>query len=193
MKERPIIFTGESVRAILDGRKTQTRRLCAKAIDHGVPALSVHHDGAGTGWIAWWGKFAVDAENTKRLYPGSDGFTCPHGAVGDRLWVRETFNADWCDHVIFKADGGSAIEEGWSKEPRWKSPFFLKRKDSRIDLEITDVRVQRLTYATEKDARAEGFCSLDAMAVAWNAINGKRATWSSSPWVWALTFRRVKP
>jgi hypothetical protein len=218
MKERPIIFTAESVRAIIDGRKTMTRRLCAKAMDHGEPATAVHPDGAGVGWIAWWGTHDVTAEQTKRLYPGAEGFTCPYGAVGSRLWIRETWARvyDVCpfddgdpSHIEYRADGDPKRFPGeWPPEtaedperPRWRSPWFLKRADSRIDLEITAVRVQRLHSISPVDVEAEGvLVNCDGSHGArsyfvkeWDRLNGKRAPWASSPWIWALTFKRICP
>ena len=217
MKERPLIFTGESVRAIVEGRKTQTRRLCKKAVDHGVCADSVHMDGAGVGWIAWWGH-AATAEETRKMYPGDSGFLCPHGAVGDRIWVRETwariydvypFAEGDPSHVEYRADGDAGRFPGeWPPEtredaerPRWKSPFFLKRVDSRITLEITDVRVERLHSISWDDVKAEGVLvncdgtrgARSYFVEAWDKINGKTAPWSGNPWVWALAFRRIKP
>ena len=207
MKERPIIFTAESVRALLSGAKTQTRRLVKPQPSAGVrrsPFVpSGLEDGHGRGIrIPWY--------------------------VGDRLWVRETwaqiydvapFDDGDPSHIEFRADGDPERLPGeWPSEerddpecPRWRSPWFLKRKDSRIDLEITDVRVQRLQNITEEDARAEGTPGdhsvhwpdgdpgtiYDAhkrcFANAWDRINGKRASWASNPWAWTLTFRRVGP
>jgi hypothetical protein len=218
MTDRPFIFTGESVRAILAGTKTQTRRLCTKARDEsGAWAASVHPDGAGTGWIAWWPR-PISAEQTRKCYPGDDGFPCPHGAVGDRIWVRETwariydvypFGESDPSHIEYRADGDEGRFPGdWPSEtrddaerPRWKSPWFLRRADSRIDLEITDVRVQRLHSISPTDIEAEGVLvncegtrgARSYLVEEWDTINGKRAPWLSNPWVFALTFRRIKP
>lgn len=238
MKERPIIFSGESVRAILAGRKTQTRRLCKQAVVHGVSAASVHPDGAGTGWISWWPN-PISAKMTRRIYPGAAGFHCPHGSVGDRLWVRE--GVTWSPsryECTYDADGAPCVIDNWCWKTNRLSPIFLPRGAARLHLEITDVRVQRLQDITEDEARAEGVepwldgpwwscmrkdgsafdvgvepdeeMRRDLVAVvekprrtvdtacgmfarAWDAINGKRAPWASNPWVWAITFRRVKP
>jgi len=198
MKERPIPFSSPMVRAILEGHKTQTRRMCKKAFD----AASVHPDGAGSGWIAWWPS-PVSAAETTKLYPDGEGFPCPYGQPGDRLWVRET---TWRNGGYVATDKSNIAYEG--KRPS----IFMRRCDSRIILEITAVRVERLQDISEADAIAEGiqgdgimyydyspegtglptqtprssYCGL------WDSINGKRFPWASNPWVWVLTFQRVK-
>lgn len=129
MKERPMLFNGEMVRAVLDGRKTQTRRVCKKAHSkHDGPADAVHLDGAGTGWIAWWGKGPHSAEFTVRAYPGADGFPCPYGVPGDRLWpameipslgrnyCADTFGTIWSrarDGVTWRRLKGSPTSKGY--------------------------------------------------------------------------------
>jgi hypothetical protein len=216
VKERPIIFSAESVRAILAGRKTQTRRLVR--LPEGVNNVRGFVDR-----VKWGGYDGA----------GPHGIImCPH-AIGDLLWVRET----WA-HVSGNNGNPAYRADGESETARWKSSMFMPRWASRIDLEITDVRVQRLYGISEDDARAEGFetwmdgpwwacmrkdgsafdvgvepddeMRRDLVAVvesprstvatarkmfarAWDAINGKRATWASNPWVWAITFSRVKP
>jgi hypothetical protein len=231
MKERPIIFSGDSVRAILDDRKTQTRRLCKRAVfSDGTVAASVHPDGAATGWIAW-SPFAVTAQDTLKRYPGDDGFPCPHGVVGGRLWVRETWGVGsrpdprgGYNGIEYRADDGADLDKKadlpcYRDDEHdltvyrlgWHSPIHMPRWASRIDLVITEVRVQRLQDITEEDARAEGCKSADHATgrecilspelgsyrlhfqSLWDAINGNRATWDSNPWVWALSFRRINP
>ena len=164
MKERPIIFSGPSVRAILDGRKTQTRRI--------VKAPK-----------------GMSAE-----FAGVD-FACPYGCPGDRLWVREThsFYDRECRKPYYQAD----IDD-W--EPGgWRSPIFMPRWASRITLEITDVRVQRVQEITEAEAKAEGVhCAVNgsnrlAFATLWDSVNAKRGfSWADNLWVWAITFWRVE-
>ena len=130
---------------------------------------------------------------------------CPYGQPGDMLWVKETFNRDWCDHVIYKADGGSAVEAGYSKEPRWKPSIFMPRQYSRITLEITAVRVERLQDITEGGAEHEGAerMHLDDLGQSfmtfkrgfqslWDSINEQRGYgWDSNPWVWVIFFQRI--
>lgn len=206
MRERPIMFKGEMVRAILAGRKTQTRRV-----------------------VKW------DS-------PNAGGHDCPHGQPGDRLWVKETFAAGPNNAVAYRADGSCGAiggdgdgrlvfyKHGHIQEIRpevdgrvyglgmyggkWKSAMFMPRKHSRILLEITDVRVERLNDISEADALAEGIEELEqgppmerywapdgdeghhsashAYAELWDSINRKTHPWASNPWVWALTFKRVE-
>lgn len=156
MTARGIIFSAESVRAILDGRKSQTRRLSK-----------------------------------------GQHFACPHGEPGDRLWVREEWAigdplrfVDHCrDGVAYRAVDGN---QPHSTE-RWRSPLFMPRWASRITLEITRVRVERLQAIGEDDARAEGAASVAEYAGVWDAINRRKAPWALNPWVWAIEFRRVTP
>ena len=209
MKERPILFSGPMVRAILDGRKTQTRRLCK------VPAgytMGERDDGSP------WPYYVADISDDER----GAWLPCPHGAPGDRLWVRETFalaplrtepdpddHDDW--YPIYRADGDerpwlSSLDDDASEvKPPWKPSIFMPRWASRILLAITEVRVQRLQELTEADAEAEGvspapFCKsgrpsgmehVEAFEDLWDEINGDRATWASNPWVFAISFRRV--
>ena len=206
-RERPILFSGKMVRAILDGRKTQTRRVMRVGKDEPEWA-SVHVDGSGDGWIGW-SPHAVSAAETLRFYPGAAGFKCPYGRPGDRLWVRETFRVsghDECrkiadcagsDHVHYKADKNEPPAVGI-----WRPSIFMPRWASRIDLEILSVRAERLQDISEEDARAEGMTLAGtppfttyrgAFAYGWDTINGKRAPWASNPWVWVVGFQRVTP
>jgi hypothetical protein len=144
---------------------------------------------------------------------------CPYGTVGDRLWVRETWFADppcdgsWADtqwsgcgrtiseipkrfhkqcHCIYRAT--------WTGiELVWTPSIFMPRWASRITLETTDIRVERIQEITEEDIKAEGFQGLTkigfryAFGQGWNSINEKRGFgWSVNPWVWAISFKRIK-
>ena len=181
MKEHPIIFSGESVRAILDGRKTQTRRVVKPQpteMGYGAPLWSKgDHSIGGKIELAKW---------------------CPYGQPGDRLWVRETWTDEYGD-LCYRADGeisaGKGDGPGWSAG--WKSPFHMRREDSRITLEIVNVRVERLQEISEADTLAEGVYPPDNpkdwkanFGVFWNTINAKRAPWATNPWVWVLEFKR---
>jgi hypothetical protein len=224
VKERPIIFTGRMVRAILGGAKTATRRPCKPAIDPlrgrgpamSEPAAAVYPDGSGEGWIAWWGQGPFSAEETARIYPGNAGFRCPYGVPGDRLWIRETW-APGPKGPIFYTD--SRWDDGYPREAAyelgvtgWRSPLFLRRADSRIDLEVVDVRVERLHDITEEDAAAEG-ChpefEVDLASFvrgrtmpesthvlgfkhAWSRLHG-RESWDANPWVWRVGFKVIRP
>lgn len=187
-RERPILFSGPMVRAILDGRKTQTRRVVK-------PQPGIHC----VPWQRPDGQFIwIIAETGHGV---SEPFTCPFGQIGDRLWVRETWNADWCDRTIYKADGGYAKHAGYSVEPRWRPSIHMPRWASRIMLEITDVRVQRLQEISEEDAISEGIHSVaafpsgysnrDGFAALWNSLAKPDSTWAMNPWVWAVSFRRL--
>ena len=184
MTSRPILFSAPMVRALLDGSKTQTRRvLKSQALE----------------WIStpvgFDPQFIADAEN--RL--------SPYGQVGDQLWVRETF----CDatvglhgRVLYRATGDTAC--------KWKPSIFMPRAASRITLEITGVRVERLQNITAADALAEGVIQLpdggyslsdtrhysdspdESYASLWEHLNGE-GSWNSNPWVWVIEFKKVKP
>jgi len=214
MKERPLIFTGESVRAILAGTKIQTRRLLKlppteRAILRIVPAVGSD----GSLWDA-------EGDDDKGLVWHS--IACPYGVAGDYLWVREPWRTRLDQDHIAPRD----LDPRWT-HPTWIADYpditpsgcgggvgrlrparFLPRAFSRISLELTDVRVQRLRDIGASDIAAEGVsvehghqeshtgeaCSDCALAFAdrWDSINAKRGySWDSNPWVWALTFRRL--
>lgn len=157
MKERGIVETGPMVRAILDGRKTQTRRI-VKWPATGEPI--VHY-------------LALDGTRASQDAPGAapwpfvarDGsdrsLRCPYGEPGDRLWVRETFarNVPGCEEqggISYRADHNDPLGDGPAHPMRWTPAIHMTRAASRIDLEVTAVRVERLCDITEDDARAEG-------------------------------------
>ncbi len=188
MSERGIIMQAESVRGILDDRKTQTRRL-AKPEEFGAQTW----DQLPSDLAACW------TRNARPRHPR-------YGEAGDRLWIKEVWQAwrqtsveydEWEPEEDGERIRDSRIEyraTSTSTGP-WRTPLFMPRWASRITLEITDVRVERLQAITEDDARAEGCGRLgthvDAYAMIWNEINFKRAPWASNPWVWPLTFRRL--
>jgi hypothetical protein len=203
VNERPILFSGPMVCPILDGRKTQTRRVIKPQ-----PQFGVQTD------CGYCGGFAFQSAN--------GGCSCERvprqPSVGDRLWVRETWTGP-----ILGAKGHSLVERvhfaATDARPRnhrgelvpWRPSIHMPRRFSRITLEITDVRVQRLQEISEADAVAEGLPSdgreywigrtcligLSARFLfqnTWNHLNAKRGfPWESNPWVWAITFKRVQP
>lgn len=188
MKERPILFSAPMVRAILEGRKTMTRRVVKNKC-----ALS---------WL-------LPTGFTPEFVTNSENHLCPYGQVGDRLWVRETFGQ--CDrvvpHVIYRADGESP-----NPDFKWKPSIFMPRKYSRITLEMTNVRVERLQDISEEDAKAEGIEQIDGLwknylpegilgwisiddpresfRTLWTSINGPES-WNANPWVWVVEFKRL--
>lgn len=201
MAERPILFSGPMVRAILEGRKTQTRRIVKSG-----PVLDLLNEVG-----SWDGPGDADEWI---LSP------CPYGVVGDTLWVRETWASaaangvcnEVDDYVIYKT-----TEPEWGEELEgfvWRPSIHMPRWASRLTLRITGVRVEPLQDISEADARAEGAMyhdggeihhsgwrhdyhnvfatAKDSFCYQWSLINGDRAPWASNPWVWVVAFERVE-
>ena len=171
IKEKPILFNTEMVRAILDGRKTQTRRV----VD--LKKYPQYPDKLDS----------LDAIFS--TFPCQSG--CPFGQVGDRLWVRETWATDDRKNFFYRADG-----ETYNAGLKWKPSIHMPRAASRITLEITGVRVERLQDISEEDAIAEGipyqgnaFDTIGAFSDLWNSIYG---TWDQNPWVWVIELEKVE-
>ena len=194
MKERPILFSAPMVRAILDGRKTQTRRVVKPQ-----PSQELLDD-----YAQIRRERGVQKDDAEML---SECLPCPYGFPGDRLWVRETWARDDEDGALmYRADVGcdddaNAWErgriEGVSRY-RWRPSIHMPRWASRITLEITDVRVERLQDIGEEDAEAEGIPRSDvsppdmgrfAYQQLWESINGPDS-WAANPWVWVIGFKR---
>lgn len=208
MKERGMIFNAEMVRAILDGRKTQTRR---------PVKFPVHDKNLGCE--------LAGNELAGELSAGNY-LNSAFGKPGDRIWVRETFcpvddtqygGEKWVDYRAtpkFEASHPA----GWDSAPndaealKWRPSIHMPRWASRILLEITDVRVERLNAISEEDARAEGIIdggclncgepepcgcanpepdATDAFAYLWQSIYGQES-WNANPWVWVISFKRVE-
>ena len=180
--ERPILFSAPMVLAILDGKKTQTRRV-AKLNDVG----RVKEAGSPRNWHC----DDPDAVNA-----------CPYGCHGDTLWVRETWAPARTGGYDAREDGGlywyRASDAGICDGP-WKPSIFMPRDACRIRLEITGVRLERLQDISEDDSKAEGVTQIPecqgsytyAYAQLWDAINKKRGyPWASNPWVWVVSFER---
>lgn len=170
-KERPIIMTGESVRSILAGTKTQTRRIVTTR--HPVNFIGSAGDEAHpSDWCYFFdgpdhnGYMVLGRGHDERHDHGRISIPCPYGEVGDRLWVREAwrlYESDkhnpWPDLPSRRGPDGLAFyREGFDRSPpgRWRSPLFMPRWASRLTLEVAEVRVQRLQDISDKDARAEG-------------------------------------
>ncbi len=181
MKERPILFSGPMVRAILGGTKTQTRRMVKPPKNW--PQYS-HCDPFAMPPSVWWwnGEHERVGVTTE----------CPYGKPGESLWVRE-------GHYFFKDERDPAI--GYSPKDviyqadadeiqyPWRSPIHMPRWASRITLEITGVRVERLQEISEEDASAEG-CLYSEFSNSWEKINGP-GSWNKNPFVWVIEFKRV--
>jgi hypothetical protein len=191
MTERPILFQGEMVRAILCGRKTQTRRAIKP-----VPTFN------GGGAIFDGGDGQEDFVEPYWVFPE----TCKYGQPGALLWVRETW-APLPGSVVLNVAFYRADTKAAPDDVRWRPSIHMPRWASRITLRITDIRVERLQDISEDDARAEGcpypaewagrFVDRDETAKTWfkslwNQINGPGA-WDANPWVWVVCFERVKP
>lgn len=207
MKERPILFSGPMVQAILDRRKTQTRRVVSLR-GEALAYFNSLSDPGLSGRVKEW---------------------CPYGKPGDRLWVRETWRtAKSLDDLSPHGMANKAIEAGWKRPwapikyeadgaeintntmfgAEWgktRVSIHMPRWASRITLEVTEVRVQRLQEISEEDAKAEGveavpFCKagrpdgmehVEAFEDLWQKINGERpgGSWKANPWVLAITFK----
>lgn len=197
MKERPIIFSAESIQAILDHLKTQTRRAVGKGRWNLPRGLCISSNGMP--YSSFYGKKAEDH--------------CPYGQPGDRLWVRETWDfVEWHKSdvvVLYAADDQQSrpiqTPKDWNPKiydyQGWRSPIHMPRWASRITLEIVNIHAERLQDISKDDARAEGFpyplygTGSDPILWflrLWDSINAKRGyPWKSNPWVWAIDFRMV--
>ena len=172
MKERPIPFNGP-----IAGTKTQTRRKVKGVVEQG-------------------GAYSLDA-HMQGNFP-----LCPYGVPGDRLWVKETFAVvEGGDPLVtFCSDGRTIMMDdradyGFGTLPlRWTPSIYMPRWASRLTLEVTEVRVERLQEISEVDALAEGVThgqsARDAFASLWEKIHGE-GSWGMDPWVWVVGFKRV--
>ena len=231
MKESPILFSGPMVRAILEGRKTVTRRVVKPAFPASVIEVL---------------PFAGDHSAYMPVRPATANQpweeqirVCPYGKPGARLWVRETWsdvNLQGAPGIAYRADDEvrdlmedeSFLDERgafnyddprckpyhfacWSEdllagtEGRWRPSIHMPRWVSRILLEITAVRVERLQDITEQQALAEGVASCaqdldpdgngyspgELFSILWSSINGTDS-WNANPWVWVVEFKRVE-
>lgn len=233
MKERPILFNADMVCAVLDGRKTQTRRIIQSPAKNmqasGHKVIEYREPGD-----KWYGEHVFSMRNqggtwcdyTKEQFLAK----CPFSVVGDRLWVRESFyeHGHWQGggydpedsyfvsdkQVLFPADGIQRPSER-KREDFWRSrpSIHMPRWASRITLEITSVRVERLQDISAEDVTAEGIKTLgesmwgsqwwvdapqaainDAhlqFSIIWSKIYGEES-WHANPWVWVIEFKRVE-
>lgn len=208
MNGRGMIFNSEMVRAILDGRKTQTRRVLATYQDavKFCPEWDVN------------GKqiFIVLGEKDHAgMNPVITAIPCPFGQQGDRIWVRETFRvhsrATDVATLVYRASVRNSWTEQTHRVPvavcnkpatpeKWTPSIHMPRWASRITLEITDVRVERLNSISDSDASKEGCCIADmesgdclsdVFTRLWTSIYGDDS-WQANPWVWVIEFKRVE-
>lgn len=217
MKERPILFSASMVRAILDGRKSMTRRVMKPQPDvshwQGIQAMhGTTPDGHAFGDPRLWRVVGPDYPDDSR-----DNIRCPY-AIGRRLWVRETirktgeFPGGYATSE-YVADGTPTVADAWPWQRCTLAAIHCPRGLSRILLEVTDVRVQRVQDISQMDALDEGIdtegddynegeklqsagspvsAERFAFACLWDSINDKRGFgWNANPWVWALTFKRM--
>lgn len=203
-RERPILFSAPMVRAILAGTKTQTRR-AVKPVgnDEGFVLLDYGH--------GWWPYRSDDGESTMKG-DMEIPHACPYGWPGDRLWVRETF-LDLGACYLYRADASAGDERALVAPGQpWRPAIHMPRAASRITLEVTGVRVERLQDISEADARAEGlvwrphaegYCLSDGSHFhaadprmsywgLWDTINGQGSA-AANPWVWVVSFTRTEP
>lgn len=196
MKEHPILFSGgPMVRALLEGRKTQTRRVIKPQPEQcGFGRnCQVRPYCTGTEWpLAYY-------ERRGACWNSSPALKCPYDQPGDRLWVRET----WQDCSQESKRMPIAYRASWPDDPPdngWRPSIYMPRCASRITLEITDVRAQRLQDITVDDCIDEGIEDLflpeltkQLFKKLWDSINAKRGYgWDKNPWVWAISFKRIK-
>lgn len=205
MADKPIIFSPPMVRAILEGRKTQTRRV-VRTQPPGAPK------GAAVSKNGWLTYFTGPSGSEY-----ASGGACRYGKPGDLLWVRER----WCERIEFDDfsprdiphSAGASVwyfatdEEYCATHPepgRWRRSFHMPRWASRLTLRLTDVRVERVQDISGYDAYWEGVCdgpghegeasgyTIEKFRRLWDSINAKRGfDWEQNPWVWTLTFQVI--
>lgn len=196
MSEHPILFSGPMVRAILEGDKTQTRRIVKPHPPASAPARIGTHD------------LDPDMGGGYGFFDDEDGlYRCPYGQPGDVLWVREThwrLRDGSKSPVWYCADG-----EPPNTDERFHRKFpsiHMPRWACRLLLDVTEVRVERLQEISYADVISEGLtrwltdeqqtdsahraAARKDFACLWDEINGKRAPWDSNPFVWVVSFRR---
>jgi hypothetical protein len=204
MKERPILFNTDMVKAILDGRKTQTRRPVKNQPSNGwgfegtFGHIKSAHPKKGK-----FGAFIRRGVGTD--FPETDIEVSPFGMPDEHLWVRETFAVGLCTEstIAYRATHKpSDLEEGWFETIQWKPSIHMPRWVCRLVLEITNVRLERVQDITEDDAKAEGTITEEMAAkdgLAWRFGDRKQFqdmwakvypnSWESNEWVWVIEFK----
>lgn len=212
MKHTPILFSTPMVEAILEGRKTMTRRTLKKQPnENGVSFMKNPPLDWEQVYKEQWKPWKIETEEGESI-----SLNCPYGQIGDVLWVRETWQPNstptgWPFHYKAKNDTFNQPEN-----EKWKPSIFMPKAACRIFLEITDVRVERLQDITEHDAVAEGvekvgniflwtyknyllkssrydrqYSALESFQTLWQSINGKDS-WEANPFVWVVEFKRIE-
>lgn len=210
IREKPILFSAPMVRAIMDGRKTQTRRIVKPQPVNQLVYVDGHAPN-GDQYLCEWVEEGAGYDALRK---------CPYGTIGDRLWVRESWMPLWdagdgsytclpptgCEYtpdiIKYRADG----EKPKNFAASWRHARYMPRVASRLTLEITDIRVERLQDISNNDAIDEG-CSgerwhegdgnegqvepWEQFRDLWESINGPDS-WTANPWVWAISFRRLE-
>lgn len=203
MSCKPIIFRPESMEAILSGRKTQTRRL-VKNLDY-IQDWDPKDPSYGP---FYEDEHGINHETVER---------CPYGRPGDQLWIRESWrpveNEDMVDGIEFKDGFFQEIENSmeaadkwvavYDRTDRWRSPLFMPRWASRLTVDVTGIRVDRVQNISEEDAKAEGVEASETVELqgglpcytlpyqkVWTSLHGidNPAAWDSNPWVWVVEF-----
>ena len=207
MKERPILFSGAMVRAILAGNKTQSRRIVKPSPS---PDIECFQQNEMLPQI-WHGMFR---HTDGKLYRKSWDDKCPYGKPGDQLWVREVFRVydsskecacyDECRCAKYHGSPIYRATDELAVGP-WRPSIHMPRKFSRITLEITGIRVERLQAIGPADCDAEGIerttahtrdgagclARIDDYRALWESINGP-GSWAANPWVWVIGFRKAE-
>ena len=193
MKDKPILFSTPMVQALLEGRKSQTRRIMK-------PQPIFDFD---SGWV-FWGKHQWDIHGLPISYDILN--FCPYGQTRDILWVRETWASNPWGYLggcryIYKSDYDkfpkNEIGTSYPQIDKWKPSIYMPREAARIFLRVTDIHVERLQDITEEDAIAEGVIRKDLYKTMtweyetlWESINGQ-GSWDANPWVWVVIFERI--
>jgi len=207
MKEHPILFSGEMVQAIPEGYKTMTRRVIKPQPDFPVfvkKAVCSYDDESS--YYCWWllDSFDLTIDDCSFL-------RCPYGVPGDHLWAKETWGigTQLAGGIVYRASGGR-LADG----EHWHPSIFMPRELSRITLEITNIRAERLQDITEEDAMKEGMArelraalgyspevseetfnltqARDTFRILWDKLNSKRGHgWKKNDWVWVIEFKKI--
>lgn len=212
MKEKPILLNADMVRAVLDGRKTQTRRIIAPSMRTADVQFELHQQADGS-----WTPMHTFNEGSFDKTGSERPIKCPFGAVGDRLWVRETFRvhsrATDVATLVYKASEQQSWTQQTHRVPiencnkpavvdKWTPSIHMPRWASRITLEITGVRVERLASISNEDAGKEGYPADPApyggqmdqwlwFRQLWDGIYPEQS-FKVNPWVWVIEFKRVE-